>query len=160
MIEYNCIKEIDIKRIEKIKGQMTFDLAIALVIIMLIVYTGLNIISITVNRSNERLTSISKYNKLLMVADNIVKHGKTEVSGFSTVVYHHIIDKTMITDQSIDKYEKDQDLNLYIKLCDFGDTCPPPNEDMLCITRIVIDESNAGFLGSDRVAKKLLVCGN
>lgn len=133
------------------KGQMTFDLAIAIVIIMLIVYTGLNIITLTINRTNERLSVLTDYNKLLMIADNIVKHGKKVQVGLDKIVYHHIVDQGSY---DVNYFENAYDMELEIKLCEIYADCQPDKDEMICLTRIVIEETGLGM-----EPRKLLVCG-
>ena len=135
------------------KGQIMFDLAIAVVAIALILYFGLYIITEINNTNVKTLEEQILFNKIISAADYLVKTGaveKEDVLFGSNVIYHHqIIESELDLAKENELKEKLQLDDLDFDICSVVSDCSI-KEGYLCVNRIV--------LSGDEV-KNLQVCG-
>ena len=134
------------------KGQIMFDLAIAVIAIALIVYVGLYIVT-EINNANERaLEEQILFNIIISAADYLVKTRAVEkedpIFG-STVIYHHQIIESALDPAENELKEKLHLEDLNIDICPSVSDCSI-QEGYLCVNRIV--------LSGDEI-KNLQVCG-
>ncbi len=135
------------------KGQWMFDLAVALVVVCVMVFLGLNLLSITMHRTQERITTLTEYNIVMIAGDDIIKHGKVVRSGSSVRTLHHVLPDDFNPAEYEEKYRDTYNIDISIKVCGLYDSCRP-DVDGICITRLAVRDTGLGY-----EPVKVLVCG-
>ncbi|MCD6549354.1 hypothetical protein J7K41_01430 [Candidatus Micrarchaeota archaeon] len=127
------------------KGQISFDMGLAVIALALIIYYGFYELFMLNNRTVMSLNDESSYNHLLVYSDYVVKHTGAKHSPKRETVYHHYIDPLQI--QSCNRKDYLGFSEVKCGLCEVGNPCVTGD---LCIRRVVYDGSGI---------KMLMVCG-
>ncbi len=144
---------IDLMENQYKKGQFSFDLAVAIVVMSFILYFGLATIAEIHNSSQKTLEEQVLFNKIISTADYIVKVEGVETNQNlfkSKAIYHHQTTSDSLGSVDKDEIKKKLQLTeLYIDLCPI-EGCTNIIPDNLCVNRIVL---------YNNVTSILRVCG-
>ena len=136
-------------KIRSKKGQFTFDLAIAVIVLSFILYFGLFTIA-EIHKTNEKtLEDQILFNRLISIADYLVKIGAVETNENiygSKAIYHHKITYLSFNQININDLEQKMQLKeLHIDFCSL-DGCNSFYQNNMCVNRIILFNNEISVL--------------